>query len=397
MAAASDKARFYLEQLVPELKEYEKKKIFSKDEIASILKKRSDFEHRINATGPKPLDYARYAEYEMNLDTLRRKRIKRLGVKSAAHSGQRRIFFILDRATKKFHGDTSLWMQYIEYARKQKAHKKLAQILMNVLRLHPTKVELWVYAARYALEDHGDMTQARSYMQRGLRFCKNSKMLWLQYAKLEMIYITKIATRQRILGLDGTRKVPATDDAAADPNADVIALPVVTGEDINPSLGKDDEVDEGALETLNSTPALTGAIPIAIFDAAMKQFGDDDVLGREFYKMVLEFTETPCLRRVLGHIVESMMAGKSASPLAQICYITFPVAAIEAASADFPRAFGTSLSRLKECMGQNPAAQQGLSREVVTWLQPLLATEGLDPALCRVMTATLRSAEGALS
>lgn len=30
MAAATDKARFFLEQSVPELKEYEKKKIFSK-------------------------------------------------------------------------------------------------------------------------------------------------------------------------------------------------------------------------------------------------------------------------------------------------------------------------------------------------------------------------------
>lgn len=30
MAGASDKARFYLEQSVPELREYEKKKIFSK-------------------------------------------------------------------------------------------------------------------------------------------------------------------------------------------------------------------------------------------------------------------------------------------------------------------------------------------------------------------------------
>ena len=30
MAAAADKARFFLEQSVPELKEYEKKKIFSK-------------------------------------------------------------------------------------------------------------------------------------------------------------------------------------------------------------------------------------------------------------------------------------------------------------------------------------------------------------------------------
>ncbi|KLJ08520.1 hypothetical protein EMPG_16063 [Blastomyces silverae] len=399
MSTASDKARFYLEQLVPEFKEFEKKKIFSKDEISAILKKRSDFEHRINATGPKPADYARYAEYEMNLDTLRRKRIKRLGVKSPMHTGQRRVFFILDRATKKFHGDISLWMQYIEYARRQKAYKKLGQIFMNALRLHPTKVELWICAARYALEDNGDMTQARSYMQRGLRFCKSSKLLWLQYAKLEMIYITRIATRQQILGLDGTRKSPSAtaDDSATDPNADVIALPVVTEEDINPSLEKEDGVDEAALENLNSTPALTGAIPIAIFDAAMRQFGNDTAIGHDFYTMVSEFTKTPCLHRVLSHIVESMMATDPTSSHAQICYIMLPTAAIEITSAQFPRAFGTSLSRLKECNNQNTTGNKSLPKEVVAWLQPLVTTEGLDPALCKVMTATLRNAQGSLS
>ncbi|OAX84808.1 hypothetical protein ACJ72_00831 [Emergomyces africanus] len=399
MATASDKARFYLEQLVPEFKEYEKKKIFSKDEIAAILKKRSDFEHRINATGPKPADYARYAEYEMNLDTLRRKRIKRLGVKSPMHSGQRRVFFILDRATKRFHGDISLWMQLIEYARRQKAYKKLGQIFMNVLRLHPTKAELWIYAARYALEDHGDMTQARSYMQRGLRFCKSSKLLWLQYAKLEMIYISRIATRQQILGLVGPRKTPpgASDDPAMDPNADVIALPVVTEEDINPSLGKEDGVDEAALENLNSTPALTGAIPIAIFDAAMRQFGNDTAIGRDFYTMIAEFEKTPCLRRVLGHVVESMMAANRTSADTQICYIMFPVVGIEISSAEFPRAFGTSLSRLKTCTTENPGGHKILAKEVIAWLEPLTSTEGLDPALCKVMTATLRNVEGLLN
>lgn len=46
MSAATDKARFYLEQSVPELKEYERKKLFSKvcalDQVATtkILRSR---------------------------------------------------------------------------------------------------------------------------------------------------------------------------------------------------------------------------------------------------------------------------------------------------------------------------------------------------------------------
>lgn len=155
MAGASDKARFYLEQSVPELQELAAKKLFTTQEVSSITKKRSDFEHKLNARGSQPSDYARYAEYEMNLESLRKKRVKRLGVKTTNHTGQRRIFFVLDRATRKFRGDIGLWMQYVAYARKQKSNKRVSQILTTVLRLHPTKAELWIYAANYALKRGG--------------------------------------------------------------------------------------------------------------------------------------------------------------------------------------------------------------------------------------------------
>ncbi|KAJ5692984.1 RRNA processing protein Utp6 [Penicillium macrosclerotiorum] len=390
MSAATDKARFFLEQSVPELKEYERKKIFSKDEITSIIKKRSDFEHKLNSRGAAPIDFVRYVEYEMNLESLRKKRVKRLGIRSAGHGGQRRIFFILDRATRKFHGDLNIWIQYIEYARKQKAHKKLSNIFTDALRFHPTSAELWIYAAKSVLDDHADMSQARSYMQRGLRFCKSVRSLWIQYAKLELIYIAKLVARQRILGLDEASRSQfaqetATEDADAD--ADMIALPKITAEDINPTRG-DEEVDQEALQTLNATPALTGAIPQAIFDAAMKNFQQDDRFGAEFYAMVLEFPDVPCLRKILGHVVETMRTHKPASPRTQICYIKFPTAGVMVTSPEFPRALGSSLARLKEC-----SMTSDLASEVVSWLQPIANTEDLDPALKKVVVATMRNAE----
>lgn len=326
----------------------------------------------------------------MNLDSLRKKRTKRLGIRTAGHSGQRRIFFILDRATRKFHGDLNLWVQYIDYARKQKAHKKLSMIFTDALRLHPTSAELWVYAAKYVLDDHADMSQARSYMQRGLRFCKSAKLLWIQYAKLELIYVAKLVARQQILGLDGASQQPKPiEDKELDADADMIALPQITGEDINPS-GGDDKVNEAALQTLNSTPALSGAIPLAIFDAAMKHFNNDDRFGLDFYEMVSEFHDAPCLRKILGHVVETMQTHQPTSPRTQICYIMFPTAGHSVTSAEFPRAFGSSLARLKEThLGR------GLAGEVVNWLQPIAETEGLDPSLKKVIIATMRNAERA--
>ncbi|GKZ32991.1 U3 snoRNP protein [Aspergillus brasiliensis] len=387
MSAATDKARFFLEKSVPELKEFERKKIFSKEEITAIIKKRSDFEHKLNARGALPIDFVRYAQYEMNLDTLRRKRVKRLGIRSAGYTGQRRIFFILDRATRKFHGDVGLWVQYLEYAKQQKAYKKVSTILTDALRLHPANVDLWLYAAQYSVDEHADMTQSRGYMQRGLRFCKSSKKLWLHYAKLELIYIAKLVARQRILGIDKPIEAPkpAQED---DLDADMIAMPKITGEDINPGAGEDGGVDQVALDNLANTPALSGAIPLAIFDTAMKNFENDDRFGHEFYDMAVEFDDLPCLHKILGHVVDVMQQTKPNSPHTQICYIKFPTAGIQVTSPEFPRAFSASFARLREYRN-NP----NVAKEIVSWLQPLEKTEGLDVSLQKAISATIRNAE----
>ena len=317
-----------------------------------------------------------------------------MGIRALGHHGQRRIFFIMDRATRKFQGDIGIWIQYIEYARKQKAYKKLSTIFMDALRLHPTNVDLWIYAAKYSLDDHADMSQARSYMQRGLRFCKSARNLWIQYAKLELIYVAKLVARQRILGLDEEIQRPKAveEPGLDDHDADHIALPTITGEDINPTL-EGDEVDENALETLNATPALSGAIPMAIFDSAMKNFQNDEQFGGEFYDMALEFDEVPCLRKILGHVVDTLRAQQPFSPQTRICYIKFPTAGIRVTSPEFPRALGSSLARLKEAQSLDARVAEG----VVKWLKPLAETEDLDASLKKVIVSTMRNAERVLS
>ncbi|KAI9843082.1 MAG: U3 snoRNP protein [Sclerophora amabilis] len=394
MAGASDKARFYLEQSVPELQEFERKKVFSRDEIGQIARKRSDFEHKLNARGSQPSDYARYAEYEINLETLRRKRVKRLGIKVNSHAGQRRIFFVLDRATRKFQGDLGLWMQYIDYARREKANKKLSEIFGSILRFHPTKPELWIYAARHAMDVQADMAAARSYMQRGLRFCKSSKLLWLEYAKLELGYVTKIAARRKILGLAQGPSNQQVDPSESN-NEDTIALPVITAEDIDPSTSQDGSIDHDALQTLSSTPALTGAIPLAVFDAAMKQFQNDESLAMSFFDLFTEFHEVPCLQKLLEHVVRSSLSFSPTDPSSLICYVRQPVALIDLQSPDAPRALGLSRDRLKVSFQKTPRKAELVERSIL-WLHGLLQHENLDEGIRRVLLATLRQTRSVL-
>ena len=39
-------------------------------------------------------------------------------------------------------------------------------------------------------------------MQRGLRMCKTSQQLWLEYFRMELMYAHKLRTRRRIMGAD---------------------------------------------------------------------------------------------------------------------------------------------------------------------------------------------------
>ncbi|KAK3697633.1 U3 snoRNP protein [Vermiconidia calcicola] len=389
MAGASDKARFYLEQYVPELQEYERKEIFTREEITSITSKRSGFEHTLNARGSRPSDYARYATYEMNLDSLRKKRCKRLGVKSTAFNGQRTIFFILDRATKKFPGDMGLWMQYIHFCQKEKANKKLAKVFTKVLRLKPREWGLWVLAAKHYAESQGDMSTARSYMQRGLRFCKDEVKLWLEYTRLEMVYLAKLAARRRILGLDGVEK-PAQEPQAEE-DEDMLTLPTITAEDIDPDARKGiEEVDDDALKRLASAPAFSGAIPIAIFDAAMKQFSNGAEEAEAFFDLCATFKQVPSTMRILQHILDHMQEHTANCAETAICTAKLSLLNVEAESASFPLVLGQTLSGLKRNENDLPyKAIPKLAEKAVEMYIPYLEVDSeLDEDVMMVLQAT---------
>ncbi|KAL9107134.1 MAG: hypothetical protein Q9227_007914 [Pyrenula ochraceoflavens] len=391
MSGASDKARFYLEQSVPELHNWEKKGLFSKEEIQGIIKRRSSFEHVVNSREARPYVYINYITYELNVESLRRKRAKRLGVKSPSHAGQRRIYFLLDRATRKFPGDLDLWMQYVEYTRKQHAFKKVSQILTNALRLHPTKPDLWIYAAGFAMDENADMTEARSYMQRGLRFCQSSKTLWLEYAKLELMYINKIAARRRILGLDQANEKALPSETPADFDANLLQLPSVGDDDFNSDNVPAPEIDETALYNLQSSPVLHGAIPLAIFDAAIQRFSTSVTsFCFDFLNLLPEFSNLPCARKILDHILDQLHHTCSNDPYTRAWQVKAPTFGLDISSPEFPQALGQSLNQLKRNENLELARNNIFKKEIVQWLTELLGKETLDPALRKIIQSTLK-------
>ncbi|KAF8468866.1 half-A-TPR repeat-containing protein [Kalaharituber pfeilii] len=382
----ADKARYFLEQSIPELKEFEKKKIFTKEEIAAITKKRSEFEHKVNIPGCKPVDYARYVEYEMNLEALRKKRVQRLGLKGRSYTGSRKIFFILDRATRKFHGDIGLWMQYIDFAKKEKASKVLLKVFASALKLHPMKTELWIYAARHAMEENGDMTEARSFMQRGLRFNKGSKLLWLEYTKLELVYIAKIITRRRLLGIDQQEELPS--NKTNDNDEEMIELPAITGEDLSHEGSEEDKLENSPLNSLEDNPAFNGAIPLAVFDSAIKEIPNDIEFIFSFFNLFASFTGLPCQRKLVTHSVNCALKDFPTTSLTLFMEIKALFVGTEVIDPKFPSTLGHALSKIMDSIS-NATPRTEFYQHITSFLLDLLKQKDLDPAMETVIKGAL--------
>jgi U3 small nucleolar RNA-associated protein 6 len=290
-------------------------------------------------------------------------------------------------------------MSYLECARQAKTTKKFKAILTSAIRLHPTKSELWLYAARWSLEAESDMNGARSYMQRGTRFCTRSRDLWIEYAKLEMIYLAKIELRRKILGLDVDISIEHpeameedTEVAGFATSADVIAIPDFKTNALRPSMIAGVEVDTEAVKDPMTTPALNGAIPLAIFDAARKQPFFCPAAAEDFFDMFAAFTQVRCLPKILQHVLDSMTELYPTDACTCNCYIRQPFAGIESTSAEFPAALGSALERLKESMVRVKDKAE-LSKKTKSWIEPIVVMKEIDPGIQTVLKHTLRKLE----
>ena len=259
-----------------------------------IMRRRTDFEHRITGRGCKPKDFLRYSEFESNLEKLRKKRYNRLskvGLIDTKPSisdwaGTRRIMFILDRSTRRYPGETDLWSQYLKFAKQNGAIKVIYKVYSRLLQLQPRNIDAWLSAAKYEFETNGNAKGARVLFQKGLRINPESTELWLNYAQFELTYISKLLARRKVLGLltekqqrdamesEESKRVEAlkkdksngddvegADDEFAN---DKIELP--STEEIKDELNHLPEADMNMLGNPETNPALKGDVVLTIFD-----------------------------------------------------------------------------------------------------------------------------------
>ncbi|KAI0973602.1 U3 small nucleolar RNA-associated protein 6-domain-containing protein [Xylaria arbuscula] len=394
MAAVAEKARFYLEQAVPQLREFEAKGIFDPDEIRSLVRKRTDHEHIVLSPGNKAQDWLNYVAWERSLEALRAKRCRRLEIRaSTSHVGEGRVFGILERSVQRHPGSMEIWKEYLSYATKMRATKRYRKVMTRALRMHPAKPELWVLAGQRAAKN-GDMHAARGFFMRGSRFCTRDPTVWLAYAKCEMEWLARMEARK---GKKGGAEEAIQEQAEHDDDM------IVLGSD-----DSDDDVDENGrlivpnpdataakkvfdTETaskLKNNPALDGAIPLAIFDVAKKQVFFNATIAEQFFDVFVPFTKISVQARVIQHILDSMTELYPNDSSTLFCYIRQSLIGIDANTPEYPKALREALSRIKSSLA-TAANAKALSSKLKPWLENLLSLQDLDSGIRTVLEYTI--------
>lgn len=148
----ADVVQYRLERMVNELDDFERRGLFTRREIAEIVKQRRKFEYRLKRPSPLKQDYLAYIEYETQLDSLRRLRKKSLARelrnqgtenekkkkktrKSVSDfAGLVRIVEIYRLAVTRYKGDIDLWFRYLEFCRERR-HGRMKKVTFCVLLL----------------------------------------------------------------------------------------------------------------------------------------------------------------------------------------------------------------------------------------------------------------------
>ncbi|EPX72900.1 U3 snoRNP-associated protein Utp6 [Schizosaccharomyces octosporus yFS286] len=251
----AEKVQYYLERSVPELEDLLEKKIFNQEEINSIVKSRREYEGKLSRRQVKLTDFLSYIQYEMTLEALRKKRHKRLQIKGKTtvsdYAGVRKVLYLFLRATNKFFGDSTLWLDYIQYAKSIHASHIVGKICAAAIQKHPNNIHLWLVACDNEFTENANMPAARSLMHRALRLNKESSVLWASYFRLELAYMVKLHYRTEILLAANTEKEKATSSTPSGDtlDSDHIQLPSISMEEY---LANENDTASGVNEKVTS-------------------------------------------------------------------------------------------------------------------------------------------------
>ncbi|KAL0485394.1 U3 small nucleolar RNA-associated protein [Acrasis kona] len=176
-----------LEKAAPSLNECRYADILSDAEVSKIIQTRQDYEYKLLSTN-KELDiYLKYIQFELNLLLListrrRRKSITRVYRFYEMLSHTQSIF---RRALGKWKSNIRLWKSFIDFS--VQYQYQVESIFELAVKRNPTNPDIWILCAKWHAEFNNNTQSARNILQRGIKLIKESRTLWYEFFKLELM------------------------------------------------------------------------------------------------------------------------------------------------------------------------------------------------------------------
>ena len=199
----ADKVQLTLETLVPEMDILIQKNYFTKKDVKKIMKKRRYHEYQFEKTDVMPLDFFKAIKYEKILNNRMKQQKKNLHIKKNDYYDFhfiRRIIVLYKKCLIKFNtNNENIWMEYFNFLIVNKCSDILNKEIGRCLTLHPTNINFWKIAAYHEYEDNLNFQNARSLLQKCIKFNQYNIDAYLEYFTFEIIFAKNFIERKDIL------------------------------------------------------------------------------------------------------------------------------------------------------------------------------------------------------
>ncbi|KAK0173015.1 hypothetical protein PV328_006270 [Microctonus aethiopoides] len=178
------------EDMIPCLEQMERIKLFDKNEIREIAKKRREFEYKIQRHTKCKEDFLRYIQYEMDLLKLIKQRREKFGntfkKSDIDYTIANKVNSLYRQAIFKFQEDLRFWIAYMKFCKQVRFHGSVSRMIVKMLQVHQDKPKCWHIAARWEIEESKNIINARKFLLRGLHFHPDSQLLFTDAFTLEL-------------------------------------------------------------------------------------------------------------------------------------------------------------------------------------------------------------------
>jgi len=205
-----------LEEMLPEMEQMQRVQLFSEQEIKIIIKKRRDYEYKLQKRTKNKGDYLKYIQYEIDLLSLLRLRRQKIGYhhkkSEIDYTIAKRINKIFNMAISRFPVDTKIWLFQIEFCKKMKWNSSISQIFIKMLKVKSNEPSLWIMAAKWEFEENLSVANGRDLLLRALRFHPESIKIYIEAFRLELLEVDRLRKRREVLGLSCEADLPDEEE-----------------------------------------------------------------------------------------------------------------------------------------------------------------------------------------